>query len=73
MRDYYIFPEMGGSIGFQKDSSTGQIRLTMNQAALAYFKPQELVKQLREVANHLEKYGTDGRADKGRFQAKEVG
>lgn len=63
MKNYYIFPKEGRVIGFIKDHESGLIRLDLSWPGFdrfmitADFTPDDLIKQLREAANYVEKYG----------------
>jgi hypothetical protein len=57
MRPIYLFPFHGSVLSLEKDSSTGLVRFNNS-----YFKPEDLIRQLREAADYLEKYAAKDRS-----------
>ena len=73
-----MFPQAGLTLAVRKDNSTGNISIeSISDPNLywgrSWFKPTELIKQLRELADYVEKYGTDGKSDKGKLQGSSKG
>lgn len=58
MKDYYLFSETS-SIRVEKDSR-GYIKFyTNSNESLPFFKPENLIKQLEELAEYIKKYGKE--------------
>jgi len=77
MRPYFLFPNSGRTIAIQKDLSTGNISLDLTTSLdrlriNSWFIPQDLVKQLRQLADYIEKFGSDGTTDKGKLSKAKV-
>lgn len=73
MRSYFVFPQEGHTLNVTKHQGTGQIQVTIGSNLYgAWFSPESLTKQLRGLADHIEKYGTDGRLNQGKFPDKKA-
>jgi hypothetical protein len=77
MRDYFIFQKQGLSPKFSKEISTGLIRLeligTDNCAkAVSYFESEQLVTDLIELAEYIEKHGNPTKSHTSGFRKQET-
>jgi len=61
MKEYFIFPNQGKRLRIS-DYVGGQIKLDMIDVIgcatpVAFFEQEKLIKDLRDMANYVEKYG----------------
>ena len=60
MKQYYLFPNSGQIIKMGQDSTSGMIyfnQMSDDVKLYSQFNPKDLIKQLEEAIQYIEKYG----------------